>query len=129
MILCFVLGQRQVLLLSERAANKIHSALKPATAKCYRVLFRTFVAYFIVVKLCLEDLNMSSILLFLEYLLDHRYSVHMIPNYLSAIKTKFVMYNLNYRIIEDPKIKYLLNPSESLGLYPFLHATSRTFLL
>ena len=35
-------------------------------------------------------------------------SVHMLCNYVSAIKAKFIMYDLNHRLLEHHKVKYLL---------------------
>ena len=94
--------------LSKKSSTRLQTALCPATAKCYAMLFRTFVAFCVVMKISFQRVTTQCVLSFLEYLVSQNYSVYMLANYVAAIKTKFVMYSLNYHVLEDPKIRYFI---------------------
>ena len=44
-----------------------------------------------------------------EVLAGNQVSVHMIANYVSAIKANLVMYGLEYAFMDHPKIRHFLN--------------------
>ena len=59
-------------------------------------------------KVCVTNVDCKFVLSFFECLAAQNTSVHMLANYLSAVRAMFVMFNLNYRILDDPKIKYFI---------------------
>ena len=94
--------------LSKSAATRIQDAFRPKTQRCYKMLFRTFVAFCVFVKLSLKNVNEKNVISFLEYLAQQNISVHMLANYVAAIKANFIIYNLDKTCLSDPKIKYFL---------------------
>ena len=51
---------------------------------------------------------MSTMLAYFEYLAKNKVSVNMLANHTSALKASFALANLNYALVEHPKIKYFL---------------------
>ena len=94
--------------LSKSAATRIQAAFRPKTQRCYKMLFRTFVAFCVFVKFSLKNVNGKNIISFLEYLAQQNISVHMLANYVAAIKANFIIYNLDKSCLSDSKIKYFL---------------------
>ena len=105
-MLYFVVGRGALSQLSLDASVRLKMAFRPKTSQCYRMLFRTFVAFCIVMKISVLHVDSKCILSFMECLVKQRTSVHMLSNYISAIKAMFVVFHLDYRVLEDPKIKY-----------------------
>ena len=60
-------------------------------------------------KISIFHVDCKCILSFLECLTKQHASVHMLANYVSAIKVMFVMFHLDHTVLEDPKIKYFIN--------------------
>ena len=89
-----------------RAEQRLQSAFRPETRQCYNRLFRTFVSFCVCVKAPLREPTVSMMLSFLEYLVVHRVSVHMIAHYLSAIKATFILYNIPVGVLDHQRIKY-----------------------
>ena len=108
LVRCFLSGRKAMKGLVIGASELIKSAFRPKTARCYQIMFRTFVAFCVYMKISLACIDAQSVLSFLECLATQKVSVHMIANYVSAIKPQLVVYCLNYSIIDDPKIKYFL---------------------
>ena len=61
------------------------------------MLFTVFVGYCTCSKISLKG----------EYLVRNNVSVNMVANHVSAIKTKFIMYDLDYAILDHPKVWYV----------------------
>ena len=89
-----------------RAEQRLQSAFRPKTRQCYDRLFRTFVSFCVCGKAPLREPTVSMVLSFLEYLVVHEVSVHMIANYLSAIKAMFILYNIPAGVLDHQRIKY-----------------------
>ena len=51
---------------------------------------------------------MVTILAYLEYLVRNNVSVNIVANHVSAIKPKFIMYDLDYAILDHPKVRYFI---------------------
>ena len=107
-MLYFVVVRGALSQLSVDASVRLKMAFRPKTSQCYRMLFRTFVAFCIVMKISVFHVDCKCILSFMECLVKQQTSVHMLSNYISAIKAMFVMFHLDYKVLEDPKIKYFL---------------------
>ena len=72
------------------------------------MLFRSFVAFCIAAELNVFQLNQMHVLCYLEYLVIHGVSVHMLANHISACKAKFTMYGLQFHLWDHPNVRYLL---------------------
>ena len=59
-------------------------------------------------KVSVKKVDCKFVLSFFECLAVQNTSVHMLANYLSAVRAMFVMFSLNYQILDDPKIKYFI---------------------
>ena len=69
-------------------------------------MFRTFVAFCIVTKCALVNINVKVVLSFLECLARNSCSACMVAKHVSAIRASFVMYDLPYYVSDHPKVKY-----------------------
>ena len=105
--LCFVETEALTSLLV-KAASRRHQAFRPKTRGAYTLMFKIFVAFCIYCKCDLSKVDSKVILSFLEYLVHSNYSVSMTENYVSALKAKFVLYDLSYTVLEHPKIRYFV---------------------
>ena len=54
------------------------------------------------------NISVECMLSFLEYLAIHRVSVHMVTNYVSAIKAMASVYGLNVNTLDEKRIKYFI---------------------
>ena len=72
------------------------------------MLFRSFVAFCIAAELNVFQLNQMHVLSYLEYLVIHGVSLHMLANHISACKAKFTMYGLQFHLWDHPNMRYLL---------------------
>ena len=106
-MLCFVVGRGALHQLSEGVSQRLQTAFRPKSHRCYTLLFRTFIAFCVFMKVNVCSINCKFVLSFLECLARQDTSVHMLSNYVSAIKPMFIMYHLNYYVLEDPQ-KYFL---------------------
>ena len=107
-MLYFVVGRGTLSQLSRDAYTRLHGAFRPKTSQCYSMLFRTFLAFCVYMKVCVTNVDCKFVLSFFECLAVQNTSVHILANYLSAVRAMFVMFNLNYEILDDPKIKYFI---------------------
>ena len=94
--------------LSARASMHIEDAFRPKTRRAYMQMFRVFVAFCIIIKVALPDVSVKVIMSFLECLVINKCSVSMTTNYLSAIKAKRVVYDLNFHVCEHSRVKYFV---------------------
>ena len=51
----------------------------------------------------LQSVSLVTILAYLEFLVKNNVSVNMVANHVSAIKAVFIMYDLQYAILDQPK--------------------------
>ena len=61
--------------------------------------------------------NENSVVAFLELMVNQKVSVHNSHDFahVSAIRTEFVLYDLNNRMYESPKIKYFIKSAYHLA--------------
>ena len=59
-------------------------------------------------KMNLQSVSLVTILAYLEFLVKNSVSVNMVANHVSAIKAKFIMYDLQYAILDHPKVRYFI---------------------
>ena len=103
-----VLDNQALTSLPAKASDRFHLAFRPKTYRAYDAMFRTFVAFCIVTKCVLVNINTKVILSFLECLVRSSCSASMVTNYVSAIRASLVMYDLPYHVVDHPKVKYFL---------------------
>ena len=83
-------------------------AFQPKTRQCYIALFRIFVAFCVCVNAPLFTISVECILSFLEYLSSYRVSVHMLANYISAVKAMGIIYGIHVEALDDRRVKYFI---------------------
>ena len=83
-------------------------AFQPKTRQCYTALFRVFVAFCACVNAPLFAISVECILSFLEYLSLYKVSVHMLANYISAVKAMGIIYGLSVEALDDRRVKYFI---------------------
>ena len=88
------------------AIKMTHAAFRPATQKRYNSMFRTFVAFAIFMKFNLQLVSPLHILAYLEFLASNNIVVSKIGKHMSAIKSKFVGYNLDTTCFLDKRFKH-----------------------
>ena len=93
--------------LKKKANERIKMAFQPKTRQCYIALFRVFVAFYVCVNAPLFAISVECILSFLEYL-SYRVSVHMLANYISAVKAMGIIYGLHVEALDDRRVKYFI---------------------
>ena len=99
-------------------------AYRTKTHRSYEVHFRTFLALCICMKISVYSIEVDHILCFMEFLVGSKVSVSMIQNYLSAVRAKFVFYDLNSCILSDQRIRLYI---KSLKINrPLVSATPHT---
>ena len=69
-------------------------------------------AFVIYIKVKVSQVDCRVILSFLELLAKQNTSVHMVANYIAAIKAKFMIFGLQFWVLDYPHIKYFLRPSK-----------------
>ena len=94
--------------LQRRAKSRLNTAFRPKTKQVYDSLFRVFVGFCVSVKVALNELSVPFILSFLEYLVDNNVSVHMVVNYVLALKAMCIVYGLQFVVFEHPRIRYFI---------------------
>ena len=104
-MLCFVSGQNVLTALKSRAASRVSQAFRPKTRRCYELLFRNFIGFCQITKLNVKTMDVQDIMAYLEYLVENGVSYNMVANNISAIKANFIIYDLNFHILEHPRVR------------------------
>ena len=77
------------------ATSRLSEAFCDSTKKAYSTLFRTFLAFVAFMSWELHQVNVFSLLCFLDCLHFNGVKVSQMANYLSAIKSTFTIYGLD----------------------------------
>ena len=56
-------------------------------------------------RIDIEQLNVSNVLSFLEFLVQNGVSIHMLKNYVSALKAVCVIYQLHFNCFDHPRVR------------------------
>ena len=107
-MLYFVSESHRMRPLVTKASTRLSKAFRPKTQAAYTAMFKVFIVFCIHMKVELCKLNINVVLAFLECLFYNQCSSAMIVNYVSALKAKCVMYNLQYGLFDSLKVKYFL---------------------
>ena len=87
------------------ALSRIRVAYRPKTQRSYDAHFRSFLAFCICMKISVYSIEVVHILSFMEFLVGSIVSVAMVQNHLSAIRAKFLLYDLNSCVLSDQRIR------------------------
>ena len=82
--------------------------IKGWTRKCYTLLFRIFIAFCVLSNKALHAIDVTFILCFLEFLVKNAVPVHMLRNYVSAIKANLTIWGCHYELMDHPNIRYFI---------------------
>ena len=88
--------------------QRLLTAFRPKTRKCYTLLLRNFVGFCQCSKISLQEISIDIILAYLEYLVENKVSMAMIANNISAIKANLTLYGLEYSILDHPRVHYFM---------------------
>ena len=108
MILCFVLGHSKLEALTSQTMSRLNSVFRLSTQAAYTSMFRVFIAFCVYMQVAMCDVHVGVLLAFLVCLNVNNVSVSMVCNYLSAIRSKFIMYGLSTVALDDKKLHYFI---------------------
>ena len=94
--------------LRTKATSRLLSAFRPKTRQSYSRLFRVFISFCICINVSLFQMSIAIVVSFLEYLVSNGTSVHIVSNYVSALKAMAVIYNMQFQIFDQPQVKYFI---------------------
>ena len=94
---------------------RLPNALSSSSQKAYLAKFRVFIALAVFLGWDIHQVNSLSILTFLEFLTYNAISPANLCNYLTAVKTMFVLYGLPTKAFEDPRISYYVKSTRKLA--------------
>ena len=92
--------------LTQQATSRLSSAFSESTKQAYATLFRTFLAFVAFMCWDIHQMSVFNLLCFLECLHYNRVKHLQMANYLSAIKTTFLIHGLDVAYFADARIKY-----------------------
>ena len=87
--------------------DRVNAALCSHTRAQYYRQFRLFLAFALARRLCTFD-NVTSLLLFLEFLASQSLSSRVILNYMSALKHYFLRYSWRAGVLSSPLVISML---------------------
>ena len=94
--------------LATSAKRRLISGLRPATWTQYSRMWTDFLSFLVAAGLSTFQVNIDQFLAFLEYLVQNQISASKLANYVSAIRTHFIMYSWDTAILKDQKISMFI---------------------
>ena len=91
--------------LSASATNRLGSALAQSTSTSYDQKFRVFLSFCCFASVSISQISIQVILSFLEFLVHNNISHSSVVNYVSAIKSSFLMLGINLPCLQDHRLK------------------------
>jgi site-specific recombinase XerD len=91
---------------------RLGEAIRPSTIGMQNLAFRTLAMFCILFSSKFPNVSVITLLSYIEFLADNKYSVATVKNYLSACKTKFKQLQLDVIAFESNLIKYALKSLE-----------------
>ena len=92
--------------MTQLATSRLTHAFSDSTKKAYNTLFRTFLAFVVFMSWEVYQVNTLKLLCFLECLQYNRVKYTQMANYLSAMKTMFLIMGLDVACFNDCRLKY-----------------------
>ena len=95
--------------------SRLNSAFRPSTQVAYSAMFRTLVAFCVYMCISWSQINVGTLLAFLECLNVNGVSSSMQSNYLAALRANFIIHGLPSVFFDDKKLHYYV---KSLRINP-----------
>ena len=93
---------------TRQAEARLQLAFRPKTRQVYQCFVRIFIAFCVCIKVSIHHFSVITVLAFLEYLVHNDVSLPMLVNYLSALKSMAIVYNLPHTPFVHPQVKYYI---------------------
>ena len=94
--------------LTTRAFARLLQSFRPATRRTYSRMFSDFMAFLVVAGLLPSQVNVHTILAFMDYLYQNHHTPSNISNYLAGIRAYCVIYNIPTMSFRDEKIQMFI---------------------
>ena len=88
------------------ATSRLSNAFTESTKRDYATLFSTFLAFTVFMGWNVNQVNVFHLLCFMECLYYNGVKHSQMANYLSAIKSKFIIFGLDVACFSDHRLKY-----------------------
>ena len=92
--------------LTQLATSRLSHAFSDSTKKAYNTLFRTFLAFVVYMTWNKHQVTILNLLCFLECLQYNGVKYTQMANYLSAVRSKFIILGLDVACFNDARLKY-----------------------
>ena len=105
---CLILTECQPLerQLTVMSTSRLSQAFSQSTKKAYAAMFKTFLAFVAFMHWDVHQVNVFSLLYFVECLQFNGVKHTQMANYLSAIKSKFLIFGLDVTCFSDARLKF-----------------------
>ena len=103
-LLHFVVGREELVLLKAKASSRLHMAYRPKTRCCHQLLL----GFCISSDINPSKISLQEVLAYLEYLFENGVSCNMLSNNISALKANFIMYSLQYELMDQPQVRLFI---------------------
>ena len=87
--------------LVHQATQRLWDAFRPATLASYSRMFKDFLALLVVLDLTWPQVSTLLLLAFMEYLHNSGMSTANITNYMTAIRSMYIMYGMDTACMRD----------------------------
>ena len=94
--------------LTTRSFARLLQSFRPATQRAYSRMFSDFMAFLVVAGLLPSQVNIHTLLAFMEYLYQNHHTPSNISNYLAGIRAYCVIYNIPTISFRDEKIQMFI---------------------
>ena len=97
--------------LAQLATSRLSHDFAESFKRAYASMFRVFLSFVIFMPSDIHQVTVLQLLCFLEYLQYKRNKAPQMVNYLSAVKTKFIILGLDIACFADTRFKILSKSS------------------
>ena len=94
--------------LTARVFARLFEAFRPGTQRCYSRMFHDLLGFLVVAELSLQQIDISVMLTFMEYLHSQNCKVASISNYMASLRAFFILYDLPTTVFKNQKIQYFI---------------------
>ena len=92
-----------------RAFSRAKLGFRPNTQCNYDSMFKLFLGFCVFIKVSMQNLNVSTILLFMEFLVSNGASPDSVSNHVFAVKAMVGLYGLSVAFLINLKLNCLLS--------------------
>jgi integrase len=91
-----------------KVKKRLQDAYRPATRRNHDTAFMAFLMYAIFYELSIKNIEIFSLLAFIEFLVDSKLTVATIKNYISALKAKLNALGIKTAAFHSPRVALVL---------------------